>query len=314
MGGWTSGLLTSGLLLGLLGLAGCTGGGGGDAAEGPVFDDLGLQATATTGVLRGVVVDAAVRPVANATVTLVATGQATATSADGLFGFSQVPPGTHFLEITRLGYFAVQQSAEVVAGDPEPPIVKVVLTADVGYIPYSNLLVYDGWIECTTSVFVACGTPNTLEPIFCEGFDPFPPICYGNLTNDRFTWNFYYDPNMTWLQTEMSWESTQSLSAELTLEMETLDDDCEDDDYYFNASGPSPIVWSANASVIEDTEMIFGPDCPVYYSIFSGDVAGQPAGVTLQQGFKAFSTSFYQYTPPEGWSFVVDGTVPPPPR
>ena len=300
------------LALTALGLAGCADDGG-TADVAPEFDDLGLEATATTGVIRGVVVDQAVRPVAGATVKEVATGATTVTSDLGLFGFADLAPGTYFLEVTRLGFFAVQQSVDVVADVAEPPILKVVLVADVGYLPYAVLQTYDGWIECTTSVLVTCGAPNTLEPIFCAGFDPFPPICYGNLTNDRFTWNFYNEPNMTWLQTEMSWESSQALSPELTLEMETLGEGCEDDDYYFNESGPTPIVWHANATVLEDTDMIFGPECPVYYSVFSGGVAGTPAGVTLQQSFKSFSTAFYQYEPPEGWAFVLDGAVPPPP-
>ena len=299
------------------GLAGCSDPAA-PAEDEPAFETLGLEATSTTGVIRGVVVDDAVRPVAGATVTLASTGAVTTTGDDGLFGFSDLGPGTYFLQVSKVGFFATQQSADVVAAVAEPPVVKVLLKADVSYLPYANLLVYDGWIECTTSFVVLCGAPNTLEPIFCAGAEqpplpPLPPICYGNLTNDRFTWYFHYEPNMTWMQTEMVWESSQALSVELTLEMETLSPGCEDDDYYFNVDGPSPIVWSADGSELKDTETLFGPDCPVYHSIFSGETAGTPLGVTAEQRFRAFSTTFYQYQPPEGWSFVESGAVPPPP-
>src|SRR5687768_679344 len=50
-------------------LAGCAGGGGGgssDPAPDVDFEDLDLKATATTGRIRGVVVDSAIRPVGDA--------------------------------------------------------------------------------------------------------------------------------------------------------------------------------------------------------------------------------------------------------
>ena len=291
-------------------LAGCAGGGApaADPAE-PAFEQLELEATATTGVLRGVVVDEAVRPIGGAEVVLTNGGRNTTTTADGLFGFAGIEPGTYFLSVSKVGFFAVQQSAEVIAGDSEPPVVKVLMRADANYQPYVSQFVYEGWIECTTSFLVLCGAPNTIEPILCEAYG----ACYGNLTNDRFTWNFYYAPNMTWLQTEMVWESSQSLSPEFGLEMETLASGCEGDDYYFFAGGPSPIVWGVNGSVVEETEVALGPECPVYYSVFAGGNAGVPVGFTLQQRFTAFSFAFYSYAPPEGWSFAETGEVPEPP-
>lgn len=291
-------------------LAGCAGDGGSEAdpAE-PAFEELALEATATTGVLRGVVVDEAVRPVGGAEVRVTNGGRNTTTTADGLFGFANMEPGTYFLAVSKPGFFAVQQSAEVVAGDSEPPVVKVLLKVDATYQPYVTSFLNEGWIECTTSVLVLCGAPNTLEPIMCEEYG----ACYGNLTNDRFTWNFYYEPNMTWLQTEMAWESSQALSPDLGLEMETLATGCEADDYYFFQGGPSPIVWAVNGSVIAETEATLGPDCPVYYSVFAGGNAGYPVGFTVQQRFNAYSFAFYSYAPPEGWSFVETGVVPEPP-
>src|SRR5688572_21074791 len=97
-------------------LAGCTGGGDGPPpADEPVdFSNLELEATETTGVIRGVVVDDAIRPLANATVTLVSDGDRTATTTDsGTFGFEQVPPGTHFLTVSRFRYLDQQQSVDV---------------------------------------------------------------------------------------------------------------------------------------------------------------------------------------------------------
>ncbi len=291
-------------------LAGCAGGApaGPETVE-PAFEELALEATATTGILRGVVVDEAVRPIGGAHVRLTNGGVNVTTTADGLFGFSDLEPGTYFLQVSKPGFHTVQQSAEVVAGDVAPPVVRILLVADSTYQPYVTSFLYEGWIECTTSVLVLCGAPNTLEPIMCEEFG----ACYGNLTNDRFTWNFYYEPNMTWLQTEMSWQSSQALSPELGLEMETLATGCEGDDYYFFAGSASPIVWGVNGTVIADTDVVLGPECPVYYSVFAGGNGGVPVGFTLQQRFAAYSFAFYSYEPPEGWSFTESGTVPEPP-
>lgn len=277
--------------------------------EEPGFEEIPLEATSTTGILRGVVVDDAIRPISGALVELRGTELSTTTTDEGLFGFDGLDAGTYFLAVSKVGHFPVQQSAEVVAGLAEPPVVRVLLGIDAGYQPYVQFQTYEGYIECTTMVFVACGTFNTLEPIICAEYG----VCYGNLTNDRFTWYFGYQPNMTWLQVEMAWESTQTLSPELFLEMETLDEACEGDDYYFTASGPSPLVWGEDGETIEDTDVDFAGGCRVYYSIFSGQSAGLPVGATVQQRFTAYSLAFYSYAPPEGWSFTGTGEVPQPP-
>jgi hypothetical protein len=82
-------------------LAGCSGSNPSDkSSTEPTFDDLGLQATSSTGVIRGVVVDDAIRPVAGATVSLTgeSTGETVSTAA-GTFGFDALAPGTYFLKV-----------------------------------------------------------------------------------------------------------------------------------------------------------------------------------------------------------------------
>src|SRR5688572_18477641 len=82
-------------------LAGCSGGGGAKGEDGldslDDFDDL--EATDTTGVLRGVVVDASVRPLAGVDVTATGPGgQLTGTTSEaGAFGFDRLEPGTYFV-------------------------------------------------------------------------------------------------------------------------------------------------------------------------------------------------------------------------
>src|SRR5688572_2997273 len=89
-------------LCGLL-LAGCSSSPEGDGA-GPDFSDLGLDASDTTGLIRGIVVDDAIRPVAGANVTLTPGGQTARTTANGTFGFDGLAAGSYFLAVELYGY------------------------------------------------------------------------------------------------------------------------------------------------------------------------------------------------------------------
>ena len=107
------------------------------SAPEPDFGELGLEATSSTGILRGAVVDDALRPIEGATVVL--TGEVarrTVTTEVGTFGFEGLPPGTYFVTASKAGYFDAQEDADVVAGVPEPPVVKLQMTADFyGHMP-----------------------------------------------------------------------------------------------------------------------------------------------------------------------------------
>ena len=294
-------------------LAGCSGDGGkaADPIVGADFDDLDFEATATTGIIRGVVVDDAIRPLANATVALLGgLARETRSNDAGAFGFDGLPGGTYFLQVGKLGYFEVQQSAEVVAGVTEPDAIKVQLIRDPQFRAFYEAHVYEGFVECTTSVVVACGAPNTLEPLSCEFFG----VCYGNVTNDRFTWDQYLTPNATMIQSEMVWSSTQAVSPDLSFEMEALGGDCDPPNSSFlnDTSGPSPIMTRLHTDLITENEI--GQKCPIFYSIFSGGAAGTPVGVTVEQRFTMYIHAFYGYLPPVDWRFSTDNAVTPPPQ
>lgn len=293
-------------------LAGCSGGGAEAAGDDvPDATDLGLEATSTTGLIRGIVVDEAIRPLANATVLLTGDVPRTmSTGPDGAFGFDGLAAGTHFLKVSKVGYFESQQSADVVAGVANPDAVKVQLKRDVSFQAFFEAFVYEGFVECTTSVLVLCGAPNTLEPFACD-----LGACYGNVTNDRFTWYQSFTDNATMIQSELVWESTQAASPELYFEMELLHEDCTTDTTFINSTrGASPIFTQVHAEDIEDNGI---GSCPIYYSIFAGDAtgdaAGVPIGATVEQRFTMYMHAFHGYLPPAGWRFTADNAVPAPP-
>lgn len=296
-------------------LAGCAEDTGGPSESGPTFDGLDLTATSSTGVIRGVVVDDAIRPIAGATVRLTGGDSAgeTVTNGEGLFGFSSLQPGTYFLGISKVGYFTTQQSADVVAGVAEPDIVKVLLQVDASSLPFFEAFVFEGFVECTTSAIVLCGLPNLLLE--------------DNITNDRFTWDQPVADGADLIQAEMVWESTQAVSPQLYFEMEALNGACEpsadnDDGFLGSARGESPIMARVNATLIELNGI--GAACPIYFSLFSGGpVCTAPTpipsvgtlnpvcpGVTVQQRFSMYVHAFHGYLPPEDWRFSSGEAVP----
>jgi hypothetical protein len=305
-------------------LAGCSGGEDAAAPE-QEFLDLGLEATPTTGIIRGIVVDEAIRPLGNVQIALRGSGQQrdSTTNPDGFFGFDGLPPGSYVLEASKLGYFAAQTSTEVVAAVAEPPIVKLLLAPDVANRPFFVLDKWDGFMECGLSVIALCGVGTGLPVV-------------GNVTNDRFSHVLAIESGVPLLiQSEALWDTTTAASDQLWLWHSSADPS----DGSFNGTrdayawrqGPSPLVMTSNATEIEDSE--FGTKHDLYLRMFTGSIEGtrNPAdpegcypgspgpdvfcggvGYSLAQTFTVYTTVFFGYLPPEGWMFHVDGSAPPP--
>ncbi|HUR25483.1 MAG TPA: carboxypeptidase-like regulatory domain-containing protein [Candidatus Thermoplasmatota archaeon] len=320
-------------------LAGCSGGGGGkapDPTQDVDFGDLDLQATKTTGVIRGVVVDVAVRPVADVTVELRggnATQQATS-KADGAFGFDSLPPGDYFLTANKPGYIGSQQSTQVVAGLAEPPIVKILLEADPTTQPYVEVDVFAGFIECSVRPMILalqCGATD-VDVVHAEYPLARPP---------------------EFIQSEMIWASTQAAGDELSLSIRCLPGDTDPAEKcpegqrgIARSEGKSPQVARINRTLIDQWALgvnplvidlfAFGRSDLDAYNESTVDGAQQPVtgkpcmdwsgvifppgtcvrmtgpGLILNQKVDVYTHIFYGYKPPEGWQFSVDGDPPAP--
>lgn len=198
----------------LVTLAGCTGGGGGKDTDSvdPGLDELDLHATDSTGVIRGVVVDEAIKPIAGVNVTALSgtTNRTVATNDDGLFGMDGLAPGEYFLTASKLGYQSVQAGpVTVVAGDASPAPTKIQLLADLNLQAYADTLSWDAFVGCsvtTPSVSAAvCGLPGLADA-----------------TNNDFLKNYQAARPPAWIQVEAVWESTQPLGGELGLSITAL--------------------------------------------------------------------------------------------
>ncbi|MEK6985937.1 MAG: carboxypeptidase-like regulatory domain-containing protein [Candidatus Thermoplasmatota archaeon] len=321
-------------------LAGCSG--SNDPAAPSIDPGVdGLNATPTTGVIRGVVVDVGVVPIVGASVLASSGGKSvTATTNDvGGFGFDGLTPGSYFVKATKGGFLDGQTTVEVVAGVDEPPVTRIALEPDASFIqPYAVPYKFDGFIECSGSTVAIsgayCSFPNDLglnltdlggPDVQCDN-NPLPVPC--KVFDDRFLAIYPLDGVIpTYAQSELDWTSTQSLGSSMSVMWSR---DCQDDNAGFpcddvEASGTSPLLITgdqatlAAASVQEGGtfgEELIGTNTLVV-RVFNRGVEGSEAGgtfgvgVTFEQKFTVYTHMFYGYTPP-AWRFTSGEPVPPP--
>jgi len=288
-------------------LAGCAGSGH-KKADDARFSDLGLQATSTTGVIRGVVVDDAIRPVANATVYL--SGQKggepkqASSSGQGAFAFSGLDPGTYFLQVKKGGFLMAQQSVDVVAGVAEPPVVKVQLLPDPGYIkPYTESFVFDGFMQCSAGAAADSGDYG-VENACSEspgGVQPF--------ANDKTFVQYPLSGKPQWVQAEMVWTSTQAVSKSMNHNFAIADASELDGWKDLSVDGQSPLVNTMD----EKTAATYIDNGTLTERIFPWTDSYPGPVVSIQQKFQVFTTVFYGYEPPSGWMLSNGDAIPPPP-
>ena len=294
-------------------LAGCSGdGGGGEEAEPPLPV---LEATATTGVIRAVVFDDAIRPIVGATVEVMQ-GQESVRSMEtdesGFAGFESLQPGVYFVKASKGGlYVPAQQSTEVVAGVADPPAVKILLALRTGDLPFYQELKIEGFLECSAVVGNWCFIANYYP---CFAMQAAGQPCTGNLTNDNSY--FVIDGLLRdlqripdWMQGEMVWESTQALGTEMNIRFDFLSGDPGDSFTIDNATsetGPSPLLIDLDREELQENEI--GTERYLAIETFHGGATS----AVVEQRFTDYLHIFYGYQPPEGWRFTDEGKVPQP--
>lgn len=310
-----------------------------------VYDFEEVEVDADTGLIRGVVVDAAVRPVAEAQVTvtsdLLDEPRSMASNSEGLFLFSKLPPGAYQVHAEKEGFLAGRMATDVQAGVETPPIVKILLELDPAALPYVQVYQWDGFIECSFSLLL-------VRFAACSG-----------VGNDHFLEEYTFEGPPSYIQSEMTWQSTQALGDEMQL---SVTDASTGVQVQINASaGKSPVLlginetqiqkfglgvnntpwWRVFNDAVDETDV--APDeevqdawgsvvYPVYNStapqevkdeaymlqecvkwptLFDACMGAGGVGATIQQEFQVYTHAFYNFQPPVGWRFSVDGTPEP---
>ena len=294
------------VVLALVLLAGCSESPPPAGAEPTVdFEELELEATATTGVIRGIVVDEAIRPLANASVTLTPGDKTTVTTAGGTFGFDALEPGTYFLRVEHRLYESTQTSTEVVAGVEEPPITKVLLRANPNaQVPYVEALSFNGFLSLGVAV-IATSIGTTITSATAEAL------------GDSSIWTVNFTAEPLWLQGELVWQHNQPAGGMLIWEITRAGSNTPAG-YRETAESPALAYWD-NETIQENNETnvddgddysllddgvayrFFGGPHPLCTGVFFG------CGLTIQQRADAYIHQFYNFVPPEGWRFTVDG-------
>lgn len=318
--------------LALVLVAGCSGSGGGNpSGNGSTPEEsqfptstVDVKPTATTGIIRGVVVDQAIRPIAGVTITIAGQETSTQTNTDGAFGFEGLQPGTYFLVAHKQGYSDLQASTDVVAGVADPEIVRIKLLADPSSLAFVVPYVFNGYIECST-LTVVVGAP------LCD-FLPNTGVIPDD--NNRVFYTFERPP--TRVQSEMVWKSNQQLGDKMKMSHAfpcTYGPSNNVCDHGYEDSSPIVVIsndttlamagsnYPAGRASIEGIGWGNGTDFQA--RVFAGnsvvpDEVPNPfwgVGVVFEQPFDIYTHVFYGYEPPEGWTFGTDsdGEAPAPP-
>lgn len=289
-------------------LAGCSGPAAptrapqaGSGAADTDFADLGLRATSTTAVVLGVVVDEAIRPLPGATVVLDPGNRTQETDAHGRFGYSDLEPGTYVLRASLAGHAAAQTTVDAQAGVDDPRPTLVLLESLPGTAPYVTVLAWDGFMECS---------------LIAAGFF-FSGCMAADVTSDDSRRTDPVEAEPAWLQSELVWEGTQELGANLCMkhyarvvadpgDFAPLEDQTGES---AGTCGPTPVLQAFDADVLNDTGVGtgYGIERVVWVDEAFGDMT---VGLSLEQRFTVYTHMFHNFTPREGWRFTVDGEHP----
>lgn len=305
-------------------LAGCAGPGGGEGV--PEEDVPVLDATSSTGVIRSVVVDEAIRPIGGANVTVSHEGsvlRTVVTGEDGFAGFEGLRPGAYLVEATKRPLFvAAQQTVDVVAGVDDPPAVKLQLVQRTGDLPFYQEYQLDAFLECSGGPGNWCFIANYYP---CLAMQTAGQPCLGNVTNDNSFFHIPLEPGRypDRLQGEMVWESTQAAFTYMNWRFDVDDPATVDIDDVEEATGPSPLLIVYPRADMETYGLTFNStlaveafhagSSPVCDNDPSGDTLCVYTGAAFSQRFTYYIHVFYGYEPPEGWRFSDGAGVPQPP-
>lgn len=329
----------NGLAILLVALAGCN--------DAPTTAGPPAGATATTGILHGIVLDDVLRPLAGVHVNATFGDQSwnASTSEDGRFRFTGLAPGTYFVEASKPQYGRHQVAAVVLAGVEEPPLQRLQLAFEVAARPFATLYKHEGYHECGMNAMRVCSNVNILTWIVVCG-QSGGALCPGNVTGDRSLFFQDIDGPPSFIQAELVWDATLPTGTELSF---LLGGGTEDElkggvalPAYNYTSGPSPLMarvsnhegpgaWCRNVPdppceerALEGSKL--GVERALLVQVDAGPsqkvpacvppvpgITGQPtcgAGWSMQQAFTLYTSVFYGFEPPAEWRYTDEGQLP----
>ncbi|HUR24642.1 MAG TPA: carboxypeptidase-like regulatory domain-containing protein [Candidatus Thermoplasmatota archaeon] len=349
-----SGVVVAALLLASMVLAGCAGQSGSKSDGGLTSSgaDAGSSSGSESeknvgsgkGVLAGIVVDDAIRPVGGALVDVTGGGATyNATSgADGQFRFTGLAPGAYVVLVSKAYYSSLEQAVVVESGVAEPDLVRFQLVFEASSVPFATVYKYEGFHECGLNFIRICSNVNILTGIVLCGYDPPGAPCF-NVTGDRSLFSQVIDGTPTFLQGELVWEATTDTGRALNFYMGGGNQSELQSGFasaYNFTGGESPLMlrltnhegetaWCRRPAAADPC-----PDDALNWTRIGterallGQVDAGPTqdlgtcsapvrpcqvGLSVQQKFTMFTTVFHGYEPPDAWRFTDTGEPPAPP-
>lgn len=309
-------------------LAGCAAGGAADETiPDPGFEDIDLEVSATTGAIRGVVVDERIVPILGATVTATGAGteQSTETDEEGRFVFGGLEPGTYFLAATSTLHTSAQTSAEVVAGVEEPPLTRILLQRLFDQEPFVEQQKFDGFIQCNQAGVYYSSAPCVTDFTGAAGgtlngtAGCTPAGCAPQLRRvltEQRGFRTSVGPGWQTIVLEMTWQESSDTFERMGITFSYNETQRPASHWYARSDSTSPLRMEIKAGVVDEThqsepEMIPLEGHPdLYYFVGVRQSTFPVPSVAVNQAFQVFQTTFYYALPPADWSFVANDPLP----
>lgn len=278
-------------LVAVLVLAGCT-----QAPAVPPGVPVGASGEALPTV-EGVVVDEAIRPVANATVRLLGTTLETRTDGDGHYALTRSTPRAEAALVTALaaGYLARTQQTQL--SGVTSTTMNFVLEADAATVAHQEVLKQTDVLECQTRTALVPSTQPTqcaVEVPIHTGDPPPPP----NI------WVINPTPGFAGAVLELHWEARTELSRHLhVLVRGPVAGGFQGDtgEVLAEVTGPSPL----RLEVPEATARALPRWTALHLEVALPDSQGPaPASWAYDQVYDAYATLFYVDPAPPGYTLA----------
>lgn len=317
-------------------LAGCAG------TTGSTSSAEGDSLAPGQGVLAGLVVDDAIRPIAGASIDVTGPGGAfnATTDAGGLFEIRGLEPGAYLVRVTKEYYSPHEQAVVVQTGVEDPDLVRFQLVFEASSVPFASVYKYEGFHECGLNFIRVCSNINIATWIVVCG-STGGAVCLGNVTGDRSLFFVLIDGIPSFIQAELVWEPTAETGRALAFVIGGGNESELNSGFasgYNYTEGESPLMlritnhegensWCyQNVDDCEVPETLnytrIGAERALLGQVDAGDsIQWDPTctfspcelGFSVQQSFTMFTTVFYGYEPADEWRFTTDGQPPPPP-
>ncbi len=268
-----------------------------DGDEGDTTDEGKDPEAVATGSIQGVVADASFKPIEDARVELLQSGEyvdETTTAANGSYSFVELEPGEYRLKFGASCCQELSRGAIVKAGTQES--ITVNLEPRRSLEPYVERLVWEGFIGC--SAFI---------PGYGIFFNP-EGACANNDPNNDPLHEFEIQPGLASVVVAMEWtQETTNPFNDLQIVMSKgpfVDDRFSN--RFFTLAGPPVLETTIGPEDAEAGEELYFDKIEEAWDVRFTVTASDSGIFVYQQPFKVYYDLYYREPAPEGASALPE--------